>query len=137
MNNELSFSPVKLGNGEDEEITPGEPTPKEQRPSWVSLVKNPFKSQKSQGYTELASLPTSHGSNPSFALLNDPQKDPATRLKSKRVTNADRVSMFRTVMEELEEMWEFEIKSGTKQSSNSVRTSKYTLWSFLPLNLFH
>jgi hypothetical protein len=39
-------------------------------------------------------------------------------------------------MEEVEAMHEFDIGSNSKPS-NQIRTSKYTLLSFLPMNLYH
>ena len=46
------------------------------------------------------------------------------------------ISRFRTVQTELEAIWDFVVMPATT-ATNAVHTSKYSIWSFLPLNLFY
>ena len=84
------------------------------------------------GYVELSdTIEDSLGDQPSiFKDMRSPTG------KSRKITETQRITQFRTVMEELEAMHEFYIRP-EPQASNYIRTSKYTLLSFLPLNLFH
>ena len=46
------------------------------------------------------------------------------------------LSRFKTVQSEIEAIWEFVVMPAAKPT-NSIHTSKYSVWSFLPLNLFY
>lgn len=62
-------------------------------------------------------------------LENLIEKDPLASDNNK----TQRYSKFKTVATELETFCEFTIKPATK-ATNSIHTSKYTIWSFFPIN---